>query len=506
MSASANLTTGFIDLATLDDIDRKLYQGEKVTTLFTSKIRVTSWFTQLAVPLKAEGQVSQPNYKISRTGDFLVHSWMRIALPALRFNGLSGTSEYQMKWSKNIGHHIIKQAQIQFNDLTVQTIDSQALDMVSQFRRSAGKRECYDDMVGGNADVWYGQRSARITIGGVTLEATQAGATKILVDSTVTGVADMPARTVIVDLPFFYGRDSGVSLPLVALSMNDMRLVFDLETDLKKFLRVRRRVLGAANQPATAGDWQFLANGGTAHGQAHALIHDVATSTTPTFVLAMPEVWSKYVLVSNNERKFHKAQEREMVIEQVQKISGTAHATGAQSIDFHFSYPVRALLFAAENQRAKNYNNYSCYSTDPIGESARSRDSIRHNSVSENANVDPITLVTLKYENTPRFENMPADHFAKVESLYHAKSCPTEVGHHGLFYCLNFNAVEPDGSTNYSKLTSTLTTTTQAADPLTGTLYTAEADANALNYIVHLRAISMNVVLIKEGSIGFPNF
>ena len=60
MSASictSNVTSGFIDLATFDEIEKYLYGGPDATAYFVRETRKSTWFTQVPVVLsRASGQ------------------------------------------------------------------------------------------------------------------------------------------------------------------------------------------------------------------------------------------------------------------------------------------------------------------------------------------------------------------------------------------------------------------------------------------------------------------
>ena len=71
-----------------------------------------------------------------------------------------------------------------------------------------------------------------------------------------------------------------------------------------------------------------------------------------------------------------------------------------------------------------------------------------------NKGADPLSQVSLVYENTARLSQMGADYFSLVNPWYHAPSIPEVTGYHCYSYSLDFYNLDPMGSTNYGKLTN----------------------------------------------------
>ena len=75
---------------------------------------------------------------------------------------------------------------------------------------------------------------------------------------------------------------------------------------------------------------------------------------------------------------------------------------------------------------------------------------------------NPMKRASIIYENTPRIGLMTADYYSKVQPYYHAVSIPNDdispvwcsTGLHMYSYSLDFNSIDPLGSTNFGKLTN----------------------------------------------------
>ena len=81
---SSKPSTAFIDLATYENIEKSIYGGPKAITYFIRETVKSSWFSQIPVQLQMDED--NPNFgqtfsvKISREGDYLMNSWLRVSL------------------------------------------------------------------------------------------------------------------------------------------------------------------------------------------------------------------------------------------------------------------------------------------------------------------------------------------------------------------------------------------------------------------------------------------
>ena len=88
--STSNVTSGFIDLATFDEIEKYLYGGPDATAYFVRETRKATWFTQVPVVLsRASGSPAfnqEWSVSISRSGDYLLQTWMRLQTPSVTLN------------------------------------------------------------------------------------------------------------------------------------------------------------------------------------------------------------------------------------------------------------------------------------------------------------------------------------------------------------------------------------------------------------------------------------
>jgi len=464
---TSNVTSGFIDLATFDEIEKYMYGGPEATAYFVRETRKSTWFTQVPVVLsRAAGNPAFDtdwSASISRAGDYLLQTWLRVTIPAVTVNtagiGTAGT----IRWTKNLMHNLVKECAITFNDLVAARFDSFHLDFWAAFTVPAGKQNGYNNMIGNIPSLVYPVPSTAGPNVGCTLQQS----------------------TLNLPLPLFYGRDSGVALPTAALPYNDMRLNFS-------FRKWEDLLIYQKNDNASKGE---------------PLGSDYLNKITSTPVLGNCNVWANYAIVSNDERKRMACAPRDILIEQVQtapsqnfnpSLSGNKHPT----YDIRFSHAIKVLFFAARNTSvAPDMSNYSTVSAVVKNSGGNNLLDSRNNYLA----ADPIESTSLVYENTARLSSMGSDYFSLVNPYYHAPVIPYQIGYHAYSYSLDFICLDPMGSTNYGKLTNVsigpkASTAAETAANNTG----VETSKYNQSYLFIVTAVNNNIIRISGGALGFP--
>ena len=442
MSINQSVTPGFIDLATFDELEKYLYGGPDATTYFVALVKTSTWFT--LIPTVLTKNMGQADFgqewaaSISRAGDYLVHTWLRGNVPSVSVSSTlpAGT---KIRWTHNFAHNLIREAAVTFNDLVAARFDSYYLDFWAAFTVPASKQIGYNNMIGNTKN-------------------------------QLTAATKLDAFTFNLPLPFFFARDTGVSLPTAALPYNEMRIQINT--------RDWTELLVLYPQPP-----------GTPAGRAPNSGEVTVTGSTSSPHISYMNVWAEYAIVSNDERKRMGCAPRDILIEQVQTAPRVTFNIGAQSAastDIRFSHAVKALLFAVRNTTVKSdWSNYTVGNNDGNGV--------------QTTYTDPVSNASLLYENTQRLAGLPADYYSLVEPWYKAPTIPEATGYHMYSYSINMYDINPMGSTNYGKLTNVTLDLASNNIVLPG-------DVNKVTYTYEsvICAINHNVIRISGGALGFP--
>jgi hypothetical protein len=445
---SATITNVYVDLATKQPIDDRLYGGD-CTTQLGREIRKVSWMSFIAVPLKKEPQGESASYRFSRTADALLHAWATLTTPEIRVKK-DVAAKYRIAFSLNLMHNVMKTLTLTFNDLMAVSLDPVAFDQLSEHMEDPGKWDAYNKMIGN-------------------------------VPSLVEFGSVLPSKELKLPLKAMpWEKDVSNALLLCCLRMNEVKLNGDFQLELSRLVRVQEKIdeTDANGEPV----WKNV----KASTLNFADVIEVKGGKPLT--LPLPDFWAEYGVTTKAERKFHRGVPHEYLIEQVQKYSHRREKAGTHRFDFKFNYPMRCLYMNARNATAAEYNNHSNYTTNP------------HNA-SEGR--DPMQNLSLYYDNVARFERFPASHFSDIVPYFHHARVPMSVGYHAHSYSLK-NGLEQDCSTNFTSVYTSVEIITRES-----LKEDADEDENPRRgsyYTVELRGVNHHIGRIEKDVFGFPSY
>lgn len=475
-TVSASVT--FIDLATFGELEGFLYGGPNAITWFVASVQKANWFSFIPISLRNIGTQAQfgaqkTSFSLSRQGDYVLSTFLRAKFPAIGLSAdIQSNSGASVRWVNNLMHNLIRNVQIEFNDLQVQEFDSYWLDDNFEWRCPANKRQGYLNMIG--------------MVSSYTTPA-------------LPGVA-LPGGFLSLPLPFFFGEDSGIALPVAALPFNDIKITYDFR-DWKELVIVNPGAGNVANINNVV-MYQLSANG------------TFAPTTMPP-ALTTVETFAHYAVVHNDERVKMGDAPRDILIHQIQETKPVPFKdlTSRSSFDIRFSHAIVVFTFKARNNSLQtkfsgtygyDQSNYTSLST-VLGDAGLIPQFFPPS--------DPIAFTTLLYENSVRLANA-SDYFALVHPWYFSDAISETTGYHIYSYALKpWDPVRPSGSTDYSKLANV----SIAHDPSFAAYQAAQGkyeDGSTITFagvtfpqsFEHVFCSrNFNILRVANGSAGFPS-
>jgi Major capsid protein N-terminus/Large eukaryotic DNA virus major capsid protein len=430
--------------------------GNPQITFFKVVYRRHTNFAVESIEQTFNGQVDfgkRVTATISRNGDLIQQMYLEAVLPKIA-NGTYGSS---CTWTYGVGNAMINKAEIEIGGQLIDRHYGDWMNIWTELTVPAGKRAGYDNMVG-NA----------------LTASTEQGSSWDADDS-----ASSTKYRVYVPFQFWFNRNPGLALPLIALQYHEVKLNLELRpiTDL---------VQGA--------------------------------STTVSGSLYSCKLYVDYIYLDTDERRRFAQVSHEYLIEQVQFTGSQTipKGTSTQNITLNFNHPVKELIWAhvSSNHSTSpsssvigsgswfNYSGLDCSPTGAVGTSG----------------VDSFTTGLLQLNGHDRFYVRYADYFRKVQNYDHHTRVPRVGGDlndtltdtkqavlrqyiYSYSFALSPEEHQPSGTCNFSRIDNAVLQLGYGADPLTNA---ANASTLLLNYSMNLNiyAVNYNVLRIMSGMGG----
>ena len=210
---------------------------------------------------------------ISRNADLINRMYLQLSIPAVT----SGASD-DFAWVRYFGHALVKSVEVEIGGQRIDKHYSEWLQIWMELTLPEEKRAGYLDMIGDIADQY-----------------------------TNGSPADKSAFVCYVPLQFWFNRNVGLSLPLIALQYHEVKI------------NVEFRAFGELYTATQA-------------------------PTTPT--ITSGSLYVDYVYLDTDERRRFAQTSHEYLIEQVQHTGAEVVATTTPSIRLNFNHPVKELIWA----------------------------------------------------------------------------------------------------------------------------------------------------------------
>ena len=248
---------------------------------------------------------------INRNADLMYKTYVQVVLPQVTLAATGGatsggTTLTAFRWVNYIGHRLIKQVEVEIGG---QRIDRQYGDWMqiwTQLSTEAGSTKALDSLVGNTHDLVLLKKRT-----GVALDATCSANETTL---SCVARAGCPAKTLYIPLQFWFCRNPGVAIPLIALQYHEVRINVDFET------------------------WENCTYGELLQVPAR----------PDALSLAAASLYIDYVYLDTEERRRFAQQSHEYLIEQVQFTGAESITSSSNKIQLNFNHPVKELQWVVQ--------------------------------------------------------------------------------------------------------------------------------------------------------------
>jgi hypothetical protein len=265
---------------------------------------------------------------ISRNGDLCYRTYLQLVLPEINqnMNSASGTGVWA-RWLSFIGEQIIAQVEVEIGG---QRIDRQYGDWMhiwNQLTMSNEQRRGYWKMIGNTTHLSYICDPAFAAISGPCAAA--GGPAQVCAPRNA-----LPETTLYIPLQFWFCRNPGLALPLIALQYHEVKINIDFRPIGECLWAVTSLTTATGTVSASAAYQQSL----------------VAAS-----------LYVDYIFLDTDERRKMAQNPHEYLIEQLQFTGDESVGSSSNKIKLNFNHPCKELIWVVQPDANVDY----CASLDP---------------------------------------------------------------------------------------------------------------------------------------------
>ena len=332
---------------------------------------------------------SRVSFQITRNGD-LIHR--------VYFYGVITSKADPVALVPNFGQKLLKTIELEIGGQRIDKHYSEWLYIWNELSLPVGKRDGYNVMVGAN------KRNI---------------ATKLAGNSTYE---------LYVPLEFWFCRNVGLALPLIALQYHEVKINIEYESEkLMKDTNTANYTFEVENiSPLVPAD------------------HN--NSLTGTITLDKATLWVDYIFLDTDERRRFAQLSHEYLIEQLQFTGAdsiTSSGDSMKSVRMNFNHPCKELVWTIRKSNDIVYwNNYS----------TAGGSTVHNNDHLDSSN--PVTNAKIMLNGNDRFATRKGDYFSLVQPYQHHENTPDKF-HQGInvySFALKPEEHQPSGTLNMSRI------------------------------------------------------
>ena len=375
------MTSGLIQLVSNAESSKFLTGNPQITFFKTVYKKYSNFYiTTIEQPINGKTYFGNSvNSILNKSGDLLKNIYLEITLPDLNKPPTSSWHGY----TNNIGCNIIKSITFKINDQIIDKIYGESIDIYNNINN--------------------------IDISDMVLEYESDYSIKHTSDS----IPEFK-RKCFINLPFWFSKNTGLALPLIALNNSDINV-----------------------------DIEFQNFGEIIKIDNYNNLDDLSVKTDSEFEC---KLWAECIYLDEIEKKIFATKAHEYLIEQLQ-FNGDNIITKfdkTKEVFLNFRHPIKELIWVISVDNTNidtnlfhDYNNitrYTSYYSDYK---------------------DTFESLSIKLNSMTFLEDKPADYFRILQSnLYHKNRRKKYI--YSYSFSLNPNEYQPSGALNFSDLNDSL--------------------------------------------------
>jgi hypothetical protein len=266
---------------------------------------------------------------ISRNGDLAYRTYLQVTLPEINQSMRGSSGSVYARWLNYIGEQLIAQVEVEIGG---QRIDRQYGDWMhiwNQLTMSSEQQKGYWKMIGHTTQLTYMIDPGFAAVSGPCAAA--GGPSQVCAPRNA-----LPETTLYIPLLFWFNRNPGLALPLIALQYHEVKINIDFRPIGECLWAVGDLTRQAGTQSVSQAYQQSL----------------VAAS-----------LYVDYIFLDTDERRKMAQNPHEYLIEQLQFTGDESVGSSSNKIKLNFNHPCKELIWVVQPDANVDY----CSSLDAAG-------------------------------------------------------------------------------------------------------------------------------------------
>lgn len=385
---------------------------------------------------------------IARNGDLINRIYLQVTLPALSSIPVSAPSS-RVRWVDRVGHALIDSYELLIGGQSIDKQYGEWLEIWTQLSLAPGKLGAYNRMIGHTINMLSDATSSQYTL--------------------------------YIPLQFWFCRNAGLSLPLIALQYHDIKINVQFNPLSALIVQGQGTLISSTGGTLTSS----TTSGGTLTSSTTTgtltsstltgpYIDNSPTTTIPSVTpvtylgsILDAQLYVDYVYLDTDERRRFAQVSHEYLVDQLQytgpeTVSTTSSNTLSlnqpvtSNITLSLNHPVRALIWVVQSSEwvAANVNQTFNYTTSLQDRTSSTTAFDAPVDLNDASGSGPLQLCTLVLNGKQRFETRQGDYFNLVQPYQSMPNCPSSPGIYVYSFALSPSEAQPNGSCNFSRIDS----------------------------------------------------
>jgi hypothetical protein len=368
--------------------------------------------------------------QISRNGDLLHKLMLEATIDLPETSASSPKDAYIQPW---VGYNILKSLEIEIGGQRIDKQYGQWMYIWNELTCPSEKYEGMNRMISGQNIVNSDNNPYKIEKG-------------------TAGNPDSKKINLKIPLEFWFCRNVGLALPLIALQYHEVKINIEFNEKTKVFITHsdtnKYQVNTHTNSPS-----------------------DVVSGGTSNAVLSDVKLYADYIFLDTDERRRFAQLSHEYLIEQVQFTGSEAVTDNTIPTRLNFNHPVKELIWVNKNNGTDESLLWNCFvMPKEVGDKLYTK-----------GGINSTTNAQLKLNGNDRFAPRDGNYFNLVQPYQHHTNIPMRnPGINVYSFALKPEEHQPSGTLNMSRIDSAQLSITHAN---AGNLYVYAVNYNVLRIL-----------------------